>query len=158
MSARAYPGSKGPHAEEIPVTPIDGFPNVKTVQQGLTIATDAASPGFSFGRQNAVTAGSWLLNESTPSNKSGRPVLLDTPTLTRIAVTNSVVNTYTIGIYEHDKTTFTLLDSITVTADFDGVKEDINVAVTKGKELAALLTSGNANDLIVTLSVRGQSG
>lgn len=115
-----------------------------------------ASPGFSFGRSGNVTSGSYLNNESVPSNVTGRPVDLDSSKITQISVSNELSNTFEIVIEEHDGTTYTELCTISLTAQRTK-KQIYSVNVTSGKELAAKVKSGSCKNPVVTVYVKGDA-
>ena len=77
---------------------------------------DSASPGFTWGKGGVVPTNTWLWNEGVPANRTGRNFPLYNGELIQIAVSNEIVNTFDVEIYEHDGTTFTLLATISLTA------------------------------------------
>lgn len=156
MSDRAHPGSKGPHAEEIPITPIPGS-NAKTIQKKLEETSASASPGFFYGRANSVFPLTWLLAGVVPSNKTGWPILLNSASITRLAVSNDIVDTYSLDVFEHNKTLFTFIATISVTADFGAIVNFPvgDAALTTGKELAYRLITGNPENILLTATMNG---
>jgi hypothetical protein len=117
----------------------------------------AASPPFILGRSGSSPANTWLLNESVPTNVVGIPIFLDGGVLTRVSVNNELTTTYSVEIYEHDGTTFTLLHTISVTSAKSATSTDLAVNVTFGKQLAAKVSSGTPKNVKVALSLRGTS-
>lgn len=118
-----------------------------------------ASPGYSFGRSGNVPANSWLYRPgSVPSNKTGVPVSLDNPKIIEIAVGNENVSTFTVEIYEHegDEVNLTLLTSVNVVASRTGIF-GVDVAVTKGRQLAVKTTAGSSKNPGVDLQLKGTS-
>jgi hypothetical protein len=118
-----------------------------------------ASPGFSFGDSGNVVNG-YLLNESVPSNKVGRLVMLNNAKIVTVAAVNeNQTNDWEAEIYEHDGTTFILKHTITVLAANRGqIDEGLSVSLTKGKELAAKISGlGSAKNPLVTVIVKGDS-
>jgi hypothetical protein len=125
-----------------------------TLKQILDRISTSASPGFGFGRSGNVNTNTWLLNESVPSNLTGRRIPFNNTTITKILVSNENANTFTIQIYEHDGTTYTLLTSQNIVAT-RAATFSVNIAVTTNKELAVKLTSGSAKNLVVGLILAG---
>jgi hypothetical protein len=120
----------------------------------------SASPGFTWGRSGNVPPGTWLLNDSVPSNKSGRMVFLNSASLMKVFVTNEKNTTYSIDVYEHDKTTYTLLTTVTVTANYSGTFTITGVNLTTGKELAMKVSSGSANtpkEVVAGVLIKGDA-
>lgn len=120
-------------------------------------AGTGASPGFSFGRSGNVTSGAYLLNESVPSNITGRPIGLNNGRITSITISNENINTFTIKLEEHDGTTYTSLGTWTVTSARGDDFLNLNVSLTSGKEIAAKVNSGSCKNPIVTVYVKGDT-
>jgi hypothetical protein len=97
----------------------------------------SASPGFSFGRSGNVSRGAYLLNESVPSNISGRYVYINNAEVKRVFISTQISGTYKFGIYWHegDEVNITKLGDITITSA-KGATFSVNWAVTTGKQLA----------------------
>ena len=120
-----------------------------------TVST-SASPGFSFGRASNVNSGTWLQNESVPSNKAGRFVYINNATVKTIFVSNELVSTFDISIYYHDgdSVNLTLLDTVSIVSARGGTFT-INKSVPTGKQLAIQLSSGSARNVICGLELSG---
>lgn len=116
-----------------------------------------ASPGFSFGRSGNVTSGAYLLNESVPSNVTGRPIDLDNGRITQVTISNESANTFTIELEEHDGTTYTSLGTFSVTAARSASYSSLNITLSPGKEMAAKVSAGSAKNVIVTVYVKGDA-
>lgn len=118
-----------------------------------------ASPGFTYGRTGTTGAGTWLQNETVPSNVVGRPIFTDNGKIIRVAVSNETSQTWTVEIYEHDQTTYTLLYTAAVTpAAKEKIFEGLNISITKGKQLAAKIADSSPNPAknpLVTVSAKG---
>ena len=118
----------------------------------------SASPGFSWGESGNVTANTWLVNDTVPSNKTGRNFPLYNGFIFEIAVANENSNTFDIEIYEHDGTTFTLLATVGLTAQRSDVFDQSDfgtVNITRGKELAAKLVNGSGKNVVIQLIAKG---
>ena len=149
-----------PVADEIGIDPTDVacLTNAETVteafQEICALIGNSASPGFTWGRKNNITPGTWLENDGVISNVSGRTIGMVGAKIKKIQMANGAVNTFDISIYEHDGVTFTLLTTVTFTAvRFES--KDLDVAVTQGKQIAIEMSSGNANNLEVGLLLSG---
>ena len=120
-------------------------------------AGTGSSPGFGFGRSGNSSSGAYLLNESVPSNITGRPVDLDNSRIIQISVSNQNINTFTIEIEEHDGTTFTSLGTFSVTSQRSQKFSGLNIVLTPGKEIAVKISAGSAKNIVVSVYVKGDS-
>lgn len=120
-------------------------------------AGTGASPGFSFGRSGNVSSGTYLDNESVPSNRTGRPVDLNNARIVQVSISNENSNTFTIELEEHDGVTFTSLGTFTISATRSNKFADLNISLTAGKEMSAKISSGAAKNPIVTVYVKGDA-
>ena len=119
----------------------------------------SASPGFSFGRSGNVTAGSYLQNETVPSNKSGRWVYINNAEVAKVFVSNELSTTFTLDILEHEgnEINLTLLGSVTVTAARGGAF-DVSWSATTDRQLCVRLSpssANNAKNIVCGLELRG---
>jgi hypothetical protein len=119
--------------------------------------SNSASPGFSWGRSGSASSGTWLQNETVPSNITGRNFPFYNGSLTEVSVSNESVNTFSVEIYEHDGTTYTLLATVSLTAQRSNVQSFTGVSVTKGLELAVKVSSGSGKNIVVQAILRGTS-
>ena len=143
-------------------TPFDNSTNdfisedVQAAIEELANTVDtSASPGFTWGGSGNVTANSWLLNDTVPSNKAGRAIFLSNATLEYVFVRCENATTFNIEVYEHDGATFTLITTVTVTAARIGDFPIASIPITTGKELAMKLTNGSAKNPVVGCVLRG---
>jgi hypothetical protein len=128
------------------------------IEEVCNAAAVSASPGFTWGDSGNVVAGTWLINDTVPSNKTGRNFPLYNGVLFQISVANENVNTFDIEVYEHDGTTFTLLATVSIVAARSAVFDSGDfgsVSITRGKELAAQLSSGSAKNVVVQVIAKG---
>jgi hypothetical protein len=142
-------------------TPFDNFSNNFTadnVQKAIEEIGASASPGFSWGRSGNNSSGTWLDNEGVSSNRSGRLVFINNPTLAFIFVNTRNIATYTIAVYEHegDEVNLTELDTLDITSSRGGFKTS-NVTVTPGRQLAVRITSGSGQDMVAGVIIKGNS-
>ena len=104
-----------------------------------------ATPGFTWG-DSGVIKNAYLLNDSVPSNKSGRLVTITGQIVSIFIATESTTDEYTLQIRRRVGNTFTTIATISAD-DGDGLRIynlSISVAVAEGDELAAYLKkSGN---------------
>lgn len=116
----------------------------------------SASPGFSWGRSANVSAGTWLLNDSVPSNRSGRTVNLVDPAITAISIAVEDIATFDVTIYEHDGDSINLTSLGTINVvSARSFTAFLNFPVTSGKQLAVRVTSGSAKNIVVGLQLSG---
>lgn len=145
-----------PHSWSVPVeTDTDranGIPDeFDNIQLALEWIVDrvaiSASPGFTWGKSGNITPNTWLLNDTVPSNLTGRNIFLHNAQIEVVYTSNQSVSTYDLSIYEHDGSTYTLLLTISVVAA-RGVEVELStpISVTNGLELAARITSGSAKN------------
>ena len=119
------------------------------------IAT-SASPGFTWGKSGNVSANTWLLNESVPSDKAGRLNFLYNAYIDTVFVSNELPNTFNLQIYEHDGTTYTLLTTVSLVAlRAKSFALGTSITVTKDKELAVKLVAGSGKNVVCGLLIKG---
>lgn len=115
-------------------------------------ASISASPGFSWGQSGNCTSNTWLTNETVPSDRTGRVFPLDDGQLVAFVVSNELINTFSMQLYEHDGTTFTLLGTFSLTAQRSRTFTSVDfgtISITKGKELAVKVSSGSCKNPVV---------
>lgn len=124
-------------------------------------AAVSASPGFSFGRSGVTTSGTYLQNETVPSNISGRWVYIQSGAVTHVFVSNELTTTYTIEILYHDgnEVNLTSLGTVTVTSA-KGEDFAVNWPVPHNKQIAVRVAVGSANspkNIVCGLQLSGVS-
>ena len=117
----------------------------------------SASPGFSFGKSGNTPSGTYLENETVPSNKTGRPIDLAGAVITQISIANETINTFDVELEEHDGVTYTSLGTFSVTAARSTKYSNLNISITDGKELAAKISDGSAKNPIIIVYVKGDA-
>jgi hypothetical protein len=117
----------------------------------------AASPGFTWGRSGNVSSTTWLQNDTVPSNKSGRTVMINSGTIVKMSVATEDLNTYNIQIFEHDgnENGLTLLHTESIISTRSSQISIPNIPVTLGRQLAIKLSTGSAKNLVVGLIIKG---
>ena len=143
-------------------TPFDNSTNgfmsedVQAAIEELSNTVDtSASPGFTWGSSGNVTAGSWLVNDTVPSNKAGRSIFLSNATLEYVFVRCEDATTFDMEVYEHDGTVYTLITTVSVTAARAGDFPIASLPLTTGKELAMKMSSGSAKNPVVGCVLKG---
>lgn len=128
------------------------------VQSAIEEVKSSASPGFSFGRSGVANAGTWLQNETVPSNITGRYVYVNSPVVKRVFVGNETSGTFSIEIYQHDGNLVnsTLLGSVTVTAA-NGGDFTVSWPTARGKQLAIMISSGSVKNIVAGLELAGST-
>lgn len=159
-----YLAAKGIAFENSDNTTIEGDSGVMkfkdtdvTTQVSLQELVSSASPGFLFAFPGNNPSGSWAEIYGVPSNRVGIPILQNNPELTAAAIYNETdPNTFSVEIYEHDGTVFTLITTISVTSD-RGITSVFGspFTLTQGKELAAKVSSGSVKNGILTCILSG---
>ena len=119
----------------------------------------SASPGFSFGRSGTVVAGTYLQNETVPSNVSGRWVYINNATIKNVFISNELVTTYKIEVLYHNGNGagLTSLGTITVTAATGGAFP-VSWSVPTSKQIAVRLatdTPNSAKNIVCGLELSG---
>lgn len=126
------------------------------VQGAIEEIKSSASPGFSFGRSGVANSGTWLQNETVPSNISGRYIYINSPLVKRVFVSNELLGTFSLQVYAHDGNLVNsvLLGTVTVTSAYGG---DFTVtwSTTHGKQLGMVLSSGSAKNIVAGLELSG---
>jgi len=158
-----HPAYIGPHALTLPFDP-DNDPDCiltsETTQEAIEelcgYIAISASPGFTWGRSGNVPAGSWLLNDTVPSNLTGRNIFLYNGQIEMVYTSNEITSTYDLSIYEHDGTTYTLLTTISLISG-KSIENYLAtpISITNGKELAAKIETGSAKNVTAGLLLRG---
>ena len=115
----------------------------------------SASPGFTWGKSGNVAANTWLLNDTVPSNKSGRAIFIADATLEAVFVRCELATTFDLEIFEHDGTTFTLITTVNIVASRGADFTISSLSLTNGKELAIKLVNGSAKNPVVGCVLKG---
>jgi hypothetical protein len=126
------------------------------IEESAGAIDDGASSGFVFGKNGTAPSETWLVNNDVPSNMVGIPISFDNGFVDRVIVRNSdAASIFDVEIYEHDGTTFNLVTTVSVSSSRGNIAENINYSTTKGKELAAKISSGTARNPKVSVIVKG---
>jgi len=105
----------------------------------------SASPGFTWGRSGNVNANTWMLNDSVPSNISGRSIFLNNAKIVKVFTANQDATVMTLGVYTHDGDGIglTLLGTVTTAAQRSNTFT-VAFSVALNKQVAIKLESGSA--------------
>ena len=101
---------------------------------------------LTWGRSGTIPPSTWLLNDTTPSNKTGREVGLTGCSVVKVCVSNLDAAIIKVGVYYHsgDGLGMTLLGTVTTAAqrsnDFT-----VSWAVPQGRQLATRIETDSPN-------------
>jgi len=117
----------------------------------------SASPGFTWGKSGNLISGTWLLNDTVPSNKAGRRNFLENAEVIKVFVSSENTDTFDISIYEHTGSgTEVLVGTVSIVAARSG-DFDVTWSITTGKELAVQVSSGSAKNVQVGILIAGDT-
>lgn len=141
-------------------TPTTNTDNVQDIIDYLKNAlATSVSPGFTWGRSGTVTPLTWLLNDSVPSNLSGRIIFLSSAEIKKVYIANQdATSGIVLGVYSHDgdENNLTLLGSVTTTATRSNTFS-VSWSVALNKQIAVKLETGSANakNVVVGVLIKG---
>jgi hypothetical protein len=116
----------------------------------------SASPGFTWGDSGNINSGTFLLNDTVPSNQAGRMVPLKSGEITKIFVANQDANTFTIEILKRTGPgTFSSLTTVSVVAARTKVETKSGVSVAENDELVCKVSAGSCKNPVVGVIIRG---
>lgn len=127
------------------------------IEELATTTAVSASPGYTWGRSGNTSSGTWLLNDTVPSNVTGRNFSLYNGELIQVSASNEDTTTAVLGIYQHDHTTYTQIATITLSSQIRSVQTYTGVSVTQNLELAIKVESGSVKNPVVQLLLKGTS-
>jgi hypothetical protein len=148
-----------PYDDSIQAPPA-GVDDVQSMLDYLkNLAAISASPGFTWGRSGNVNPNTWLLNDSVPSNLSGRNVFLLNAFITKVFVANqNATSGIQIEIYSHDgnSVNLTLLGTVT-TAAIRSNTFTVNYPVALNKQIAMKIknTSATGQNMVTGCMIKG---
>ena len=129
------------------------------VQAAIEEIGNTASPPFSFGRSGNNASGTWLTRVGgAPSNRSGVNVPFIDSKVVKISSNSENLDTYDIGIYQHDgdSINLTLIATVSVVASRQE-SFDVSLPLTTGRQLAVRIVSGSAKNIGVDLTLTGKA-
>lgn len=137
---------------------VSGFENRSLVGNlnELYIKADvSASPGFSWGKSGNINSGTYLDNDTVPSNRAGRLVPISSGYIAEISVACENPATGTLTIQTRSGAVFTDIASISLSAQ--RIKtQSYTVSVSKGDELAVYVSSGSLKNPVVGVVIKGE--
>ena len=115
-----------------------------------------ASPGFTWGRSGNTPAGSYLQNDTVPSNVSGRLVPVSDGLIKTVFVSQKTATSCTVVVQKRTGSVFTDLATVTLTTQRVKVL-DISppIAVAYADEIVVKVGSGSPSDPVVGLMIKG---
>lgn len=118
----------------------------------------AASPGFTWGKSGNIGSGTYLLNDTVPSNRTGRLVPTYDSIISEVLVAGEYGNTYTctIAIEKRNGASFTELCTVSLSAERIKV-ESFSCLVAREDELAVKVKSGSIKNPVVGVIIKGDS-
>ena len=123
---------------------------------GSSVVTQTAS----FGETGNIPVNTFVKRVGgVPSNIVGVPILVNGGSIRVASVFNENVSTYNVEFYQHDGnfTNPVLVYTLVVTNDYGVTVSNLNVTVTKEKQLAAKITGGAVKNVGVTIAMKGLS-
>ena len=117
----------------------------------------SASPGFTWGRSGKAVSGAYLINDTVPSNLTGRIVPLYDGLIDTVFVASENADTFVIAIEKRVGAVFTELCTVTVTAARTKIEYLTNINVAYGDELACKIKSGSCKNPVVGIIIKGDS-
>jgi hypothetical protein len=147
-------------AESVPFDNTTNDFDADNVQQAIEEIGASASPGFSFGRGSA-NDGTWLRRVGEiPSNRTGVTVGIQNPEVSQIFVSNENIETYTVGVYEHDGDSINLVQLGTVSVT--GARGDsfnVSFPTSQGKQIAVRIETvvGSLQNIGVDIILKGNN-
>lgn len=102
------------------------------------LSAQSASPGYTWGAQGLITAGSYLENDGTPSNIAGRLVTIQTGSIVKVFATTGIAGNYKLQLQKRNGAGYVDL----VAVNMVGVRRevfDINVPIVYKEELCVLI-------------------
>ena len=118
-------------------------------------ASIAAAPGFSWGRSGTLPANTYLLNDTVPSNISGRPVPLNNGVITTAFMTQENAVIFSFKIQKRTGVSFVDLSTITTSLQRAETFTSLNISVALNDEIAIKIVSGNPKNVDVGLIIKG---
>lgn len=114
----------------------------------------SASPGFTFGRSGTLPKGTYLLNDTVPSNIAGRVVTVNGYIKT-IFIAQRNNTAFSLSIQTRIGSVFTTIHTVNIPAIRKYVAT-MSVSVSIGDELCAVISStGNPQDVDIGVLLKG---
>jgi len=155
-----------PVAEEIPYDDQNiptnlGDNTQKAIDNLYNKVATSASPGFTWGRSGTAPPNTWLLNDSVPSNTSGRTVFLNNAEIQNVFVANQdATSGIILGVYSHEgnEVNLTLLGTVTTIATRSNTfTVAFPIAVNKQIGIKIMPGSASSKNIVVGILIRGSN-
>jgi hypothetical protein len=158
---------KSPVSASIPYddtiqTPLSGTDDVQEMLDWLkNQVAISASPGFTWGRSGTVNQNTWLLNDSVPSNLSGRVCFLNSASIIKVFVANQAATAgIVVEVYTHDgnSVNLTLIGSVTTLATRSNTFT-VAYPVSLDKQIAIKIANGSPSgaNMVVGCLIKGST-
>lgn len=132
----------------------EGSDKVSAHLKGMDVTfAAAATPGFTFGRSGTITNGTYLLNDTVPSNVAGRIALVPGK-IEEVYFVAEQSGTYVFEIMKRTGNSFAAILTMTVSAKRADVQTFSNIAVAYKDELACRIISGQPKNPVVGVMLR----
>lgn len=125
------------------------------IKEVLQKSQTSASPGLTWGRSGNTSSGTYLLNDTVPSNVSGRLVPVSSGAIVTAFVSCETADTFTIEIQRRVGNTFTTIGTISVVNSRKFTIDSLNIPVALNDELAVRIGTGSPKNPVVGLIARG---
>lgn len=118
----------------------------------------AASPGFTWGKSGNVTAGAYLLNDTVPSNLSGRIVPVYDGIIEEVFVACEDTTTVVFAVEKRTDPGPTYTELLTISLTSERVKlQSFTVSASRPDELCVKVKSGSAKNPVLGVIIKGDS-
>jgi hypothetical protein len=141
-------------------TPLSGTEDVQAMLDYLkNKVSTSASPGFTWGRSGNVNANTWFLNDSVPSNTSGRICFLLNSSIEKVFIANEAATAgIQIEVYTHDGNSInlTLIGTVTTAAQRSNTFT-VSYPVAFNKQIAIKLKNGSpaGKNMVIGCLIKG---
>ena len=120
--------------------------NVKDAIDELSAtASVSASPGFTWGRSGNISSGSYLLNDTVPSNTTGRVIPLQSGTIEQVFIAIEIATTASFDIQKRVSGSWVTQSTVTITSSRIATI-NTSVAVALNDEIAIRVSPTTANN------------
>lgn len=104
-------------------------------------------------RGGTLVANVYLFNGGIPSNVSGLVSPL-TGTMVKMTISCEASSTFSVKLQRRNGVSFVDLTTVSVSAARTKI-QTLSISVSSGDELAALVSSGSADNIVITLDLQG---
>jgi hypothetical protein len=148
-------------ADGIPFAPgVSGLVSTEigpALREAATATAVSASPGFTWGRSGNISQGSYLQNDTVPSNVSGRIVPVSDGFIKTIFISQELPEAITVTVQRRVGGSLVDLVSASTLATERVKIVTVDAAVSLGDELAVYISAGSPKNAVVGLVIKGSS-